>query len=222
MEGLILTGIIAYSHPHLQGIQVILLFIYIGCTMIKFITLFFKSDISGLHILHSRADLPPARRLPSCLCVSCSQRQTRIWFPSSSPHELELWRECQDSQKEITTGKSNLMQNLQKYLHLHNAQTPPFNHRSCSCQEQTCLSQPARPDPVNGHSSQSTSILVFHCLFPRIWLPPTSPQTDKTSVVEISSVSTRIHKCRWHQPSTMEVQAATNLLFPNWKPQGWA
>ena len=137
MEGLILTGIIAYSHPHLQGIQVILLFIYIGCTMIKFITLFFKSDISGLHILHSRADLPPARRLPSCLCVSCSQRQTRIWFPSSSPHELELWRECQDSQKEITTGKSNLMQNLQKYLHLHNAQTPPFNHRSCSCQEQT-------------------------------------------------------------------------------------
>ena len=99
-----------------------------------------------------------------------------------------------------------------------NAQTPPFNHRSCSCQEQTRLSQPAGPDPVNGHSSQSTSILVFHCLFPRIWLPPTSPQTDKTSVVEMSSVSTRIHKCRWLQPSTLEVQAATNLLFPNWKP----
>ena len=174
--------------------------------MIKFITLFFKSDISGLHILHSRADLPPARRLPSCLCVSCSQRQTRIWFPSSSPHELELWRECQDSQKKTTTGKSNLMQNLQKYLHLHNAQTPPFNHRSCSCQEQTRLSQPAGPDPVNGHSSQSTSILVFHCLFPRIWLPPTSPQTDKTSVVEMSLQESTSAGGTNHQPWKFKLQ----------------
>ena len=147
LPGLILTGIVAYSHPHLQGIQVFASvstfsqphkksesmiqkirnnwdsLLYFPSTYMELCTLMLEEyyfKISGLHFLHCWAYMPPAWRIPPCLCLSGSEGQTRIWLPPPASHELRFSQIISYTLEKKSLHFNQLKVMLGLYLQLEN------------------------------------------------------------------------------------------------------